>query len=63
MNSGGMASNDNAGVEARIDGLTRVVEGLVRVTAESGNVNANMLGGVQGQLADIRRNARLEAAR
>lgn len=63
MNSGGMGANDNGGIEGRIDNLTRVVEGLVRVTAESGNVNASMLNGVQGQLSDIRRNARLEAAR
>jgi tape measure domain-containing protein len=59
LNSG----NGFGGMEARLDNLTRVVSGLVKVTAESGNINAQMLSGVQGQLGDIQRNSRLAAAR
>ncbi len=57
-----MNSSGGGGLEAKMDTLVRVVSGLVKVTAESGNVNAQMLAGVQGQLADIQRSNRLMAA-
>lgn len=57
MNSGGGSSLDG-----KMDSLIRITASLVKVTAESGNVNAEMLAGVQGQLADMQRSQRLTAA-
>ena len=57
MNSGGGSSLDG-----KMDSLIRITASLVKVTAESGNVNAEMLAGVQGQLADMQRSQRLVAA-
>lgn len=57
INSGGASSLDG-----KMDSLIRITASLVKVTAESGNVNAEMLAGVQGQLADMQRSQRLMAA-
>jgi tape measure domain-containing protein len=57
INSGGGSSLDG-----KMDSLIRITASLVKVTAESGNVNADMLAGVQGQLADMQRSQRLMAA-
>ncbi len=57
INSGGASSLDG-----KMDSLIRITASLVKVTAESGNVNAEMLAGVQGQLADMQRSQRLVAA-
>lgn len=61
--AGRLPTNDNRGTEQRLDRIEAAVMQLTRITAQSGTINRDLLTGVQGELAQIRSKARLEAAR